>query len=199
MRTSIFDFVGNLDTLIAVLVGALLATLGALAADLVQERLGRRRRQRDAARFFGEIMTSVDQIFDLACESQKVGDPWGAYSQRLFEIASREASVYERNRERLFDIWDMKLRFAINGHILRATVPIAGIVEHSGQIDALQARLDEDETLSDTARTSLRNRIGKLEASREAGLTAAKSVRAASLDILKKLEALGGVQFEARY
>ncbi len=199
MRTSVFDFVGNLDTLVAVLVGALLATLGALAVDLVQERLGRRRRQRDAARFFGEIMTSVDQIFDLACESQKIGDPWGAYTQRLFEIVSREASVYERNRERLFDIWDIELRFAINGHILRATVPIASIVQQSDQIEAIQARLDEDETLSDTTRTSLRNRVEKLEGFREVGLTAAKSVRAASFEILKKLEELGDVRFDARY
>lgn len=199
MRTSVFDFVGNLDTLVAVLVGALLATLGALAVDLVQERLGRRRRQRDAARFFGEIMTSVDQIFDLACESQKIGDPWGAYTQRLFEIASREASVYERNRERLFDIWDIELRFAINGHILRATVPIASIVQQTDQIEAIKARLDEDETLSDTTRTSLRNRVEKLEGFREVGLTAAKSVRAASFEILKKLEELGDVRFDARY
>lgn len=199
MRTSVFDFVGNLDTLVAVLVGALLATLGALAVDLVQDRLGRRRRQRDAARFFGEIITSVDQIFDLACESQKIGDPWGTYTQRLFEIASREASVYERNRERLFDIWDIELRFAINGHVLRATVPVASIVQQSDQIEAIQARLDEDETLSDTGRTSLRNRIEKLEAIREGGLTTAKSVRAASFEILKKLEELGGVRFDARY
>jgi hypothetical protein len=147
-RTSIFDFIGNLDTLLAVMLGALLATGGALVAELIQDRLGRRRRQRDASRFFAEILTSVDQIFLLACESMKVGDPWGNYTRTLFEIASREASIYERNRERLFDIQDMQLRFALHGHMLRFTVPIFGILENCEQIEALQTRLDEDEALS---------------------------------------------------
>ena len=199
MRTSIFDFVGNLDTLLAVMVGALLATVGALVAEIVQERLGRRRRQRDAARFFGEIMISMDQIFDLACESQNVGDRWGSYSQRLFETVSQEALVYERNRERLFDIRDMELRFAIHGHMLRASVPIASMAAQSSQIDAIQERLDEDEALSDTTRNSLQNRIERLNAFREGGLTGAREERATSAKILKKLEALAGVSFDISY
>jgi len=199
MRTSIFDYVGNLDTLLAVMVGALLATAGALAAEIVQERLGRRRRQRDAARFFGEIMISMDQIFDLACESQNVGDRWGSYTQRLFQTASREASVYERNRERLFDILDMGLRFEVHGHMLRASVPIASLIEQSDQIDAIQEQLDDDEALSDAARISLQNRLGKLSAFREGALAAAKDQRAVSSELLKKLEALAGVSFEVSY
>jgi hypothetical protein len=40
MRASTFDFIGNLDTLLAVMVGALLATIDALVSELIQNRLG---------------------------------------------------------------------------------------------------------------------------------------------------------------
>ena len=55
MRPSTFDFIDNLDTLLAVIVGAVLATGGAMIAELVQDRLGQKRKERDAARFFGEM------------------------------------------------------------------------------------------------------------------------------------------------
>jgi hypothetical protein len=199
MRASSFDFLSNLDTVFAVLVGAVLATSGALIAEIIQDRLGRKRRQRDAARFFGEIITSVGQILDLACESQKIGDRWGSYSVRLFEIAAREASIYDRNRERLFDLHDMALRFAIHGYMLRTTVPIESVIEQSRDIDSLRTKLGEDASLTDAARSALSARIEKMEASREGGIDGATAERAVSADILKQLEALAGTRFEARY
>jgi len=62
-RSSIFDFIGNLDTLLAVMLGALLATFGALVSELIQNRLGQKRRQRDAARFFAEILSERYSAF----------------------------------------------------------------------------------------------------------------------------------------
>ncbi len=171
MRPSPFDYIGNLDTLLAVMIGALLATLGALVTELIQERLGRKRRQREAARFFGEILPSVNEIFDLASESRKVGEPWGIYTQKLFETAAREGDIYLRNRERLFDIREMALRFDIHAHRLRLTVPIANIVQQGEKIEAIQARLDEN---------------------------AALDVRAASPAILKRLEPLAGIALKER-
>lgn len=82
MPSSIFDYIGNLDTLLAVIVGACLPTGGALVAEVIQDRLGRRRWQRDSARFFGEIIASLDQLFDQALGSRIHGDPWGSYTVR---------------------------------------------------------------------------------------------------------------------
>lgn len=198
MRGSIFDFIGNLDTLLAVLLGALLATGGSLLAEIIQDRLGRKRRQRDAARFFGEIITSMGHIFDLACDSQKIGDRWGRYSQVLFETASQEAAVYERNRERLFDVGDMKLRFAIHNNMLRTISPLANVIEHTKHIEHLETKLAED-VMSETARNALKERIARLDAFREGSLASAQSQREKASDVLGRLEALAGVKFDARY
>lgn len=199
MRDSIFDYVGNLDTLIAVIVGACLATGGSLVAEIIQDRLGRRRRQRDSARFFGEMISSIVQIFDLAKSSQSVGEPWGAYSVNLFRVAATEAETYSRNRERLFDIHDMRLRFAIHGHILRFTVPIASMVQESDQISELQNRLAEEEGLSESATSSIHARIERLEAIRDGGMRQASEQREISMEILSQLEEIAGTRFEAEY
>src|SRR5690349_1239573 len=100
MGRSAFDFLGNLDTLLAVVIGAVLATGGALIADTIKEATGRAQKERDAARFFGEILTSIDLVLDAAFESQSIGDPWGSVTRRLFRAARDEAGVYERNREK---------------------------------------------------------------------------------------------------
>ena len=50
MRASSFDFMGNLDTLLAVILGAVLATGGALLAEIIQERLWRKRKGQTTTR-----------------------------------------------------------------------------------------------------------------------------------------------------
>lgn len=200
MPNSIFDYIGNLDTLLAVIVGACLATGGALVAEVIQDRLGRRRRQRDSARFFGEIITSLDQLFDQALASRTQGDPWGSYTVRLFDVARVEAETYIRNRERLFDIDDMELRFAIHGHILRFSLPIADLVDRSHKISAMRDRLEEEsETLSETARQAIMARIERLDRYRDGGFAIASEQRADSANILKQLEPIARTTFEARY
>lgn len=144
MNRPIFDLIGNLDTLLAVTIGAVLATLGALFAELIEDRMNRRRRERDAARFFGEILTTMGRTIDMAIASQKIGDPWGSVTQRMFRMAQREANVYERNRERLFEIGDMELRARIHQHFLTEYFPIEAIVESSAAIDELRRGLEND-------------------------------------------------------
>ena len=138
MRQSVFDYIDNLDTLLAVIVGALLATGGAMGAELVQDRLGRKRKEREAARFFGEILTSADRVLDRAFASLEIGEEWGPVSKRLFRTALDETAVYERNRERLFDIRDIPLRRAIHLHFLEETVPLVALVETWDDIDEIE-------------------------------------------------------------
>jgi hypothetical protein len=187
MRTESYDFLSNLDTLAAVVLGAVLATAGGLVAEHYEDRIERRRRQRDAARFFGEILTSIDEILDFAVKSQKIGDPWGQVTVSAFKAAHREAQVYERNRERLFDVGDPPLRGRIHRHFLLESFPLAAIVEISEEIFALENGLKEDPDISPVRAAALTARMAALRDARERTLTALKGERENSREICAEL------------
>lgn len=195
MRQSVFDYIDNLDTLLAVVVGALLATGGAMVAELVQDRLGRKRKEREAARFFGEILNSVDRILDFAFDSIERGERWGSVSLRLFKTAFNETSVYERNRERLFEIGDIELRRTIHSHFLVETVPLIALIEYWELIDALSKELTESEHLTETRRENAIAELEKLTESRLAALESIRGEHAKTEAICKMLEPIAGLQF----
>ena len=197
MRQSTFDFLGSLDTLIAVFIGAILATGGALVAEIIQERTNRKRRERDAARFFGDILMSIDQILDFAFRSQTIGDKWGRLSVRLFKTALREAEVYERNRERLFDILDMKLRGRIHVHFLIEIFPIESLIESSEEIEGIRQTLDGDVKLSKKDAEKLNVQLTELVNAREVGLAALKREHAKTEALCKDMEKMARVKFSA--
>ena len=195
MRTSAFDFLSNLDTLLAVFIGAGLATGGALLAEIIQERTNRKRRERDAARFFGDILMSIDQILSFAFHSQGIGDKWGGVSIRLFKTALKEAEVYERNRERLFDILDMDLRGRIHSHFLTETFPIEALIESSEDIASIENTLGRDVKLSKKEADKLNVQLAELFEAREAGLAALKREHAKTDDLCRDMEKIAKVKF----
>ncbi len=195
MRQSIFDFVDNLDTLLAVIVGALLATGGAMVAELVQDRLGQKRKERDAARFFGEILASVDLILDRAFATLEVGERWGDVTQRMFRTAFNEAAIYERNRERLFEIRDMGLRRVIHVHFLTEMVPLVALIEQCRDIAALEKDLKHPEMFSDLQVDAMTTELERLKIAREGALNAVKEEHAKTEDICKQLEPMARVKF----
>jgi hypothetical protein len=190
-----FDFVGNLDTLLAVVVGAALALIGGVLSEHYEDAIERRRRERDAARFFGEILGSIDALVDRAIHSQKFGDPWGPVTMRLFRTAMREAEVYDRNRERLFDIQDMELRSRIHVHVISEIFPLEAIIEGSDRIAAITERLDDGPVLSDEKRQKLQERLAVWLNSRETGLEFIDSERKKTSDLCRGLERLARVSF----
>ena len=74
MSNSIFSYVGNLDTLLAVIVGAVLATGGALIAEKVQARAMIKQRELDAARRLGHILFDIDRSLARTFHSQPSGN-----------------------------------------------------------------------------------------------------------------------------
>ena len=195
MRGSIFNLVGNLDTLLAVILGAILATGGSFLAEVLQDRRGRKHKERDTARFIGEILTSIDQLIDLACQSQAVGDPWGPVTIRLFDSALREAAVYERNRERLFDIRDMELRMRIHAHVLSETIPIMAILEQSRQL------LDLDERISRGKEANMETATQKadIDRTRQVSLESVRSQRANTEVLLEALSKIAKVSIKSKF
>ncbi|MEM7638805.1 MAG: hypothetical protein AAF269_07060 [Pseudomonadota bacterium] len=196
MRNSVFDYIDNLDTLLAVVIGALLATGGALVAELVQDRLGQKRRERDAARFFGEILASVDRVLDRAFASMEVGERWGDVTQRLFRTAARETAIYERNRERLFEIRDIELRRTIHTHFLVETVPLLALLEDSEEIAQMEKDLHDGSHLDDAKRKTTLDLLAIKRENREVALRSVQSAHARTEDICRQLEPIAGLSFE---
>jgi hypothetical protein len=194
MRSENFEFVSNLDTLAAVVLGALLATVGGLVAEHYEDQIERKRRERDAARFFGEILFSIDEILDFAIESQKIGDPWGAVTVRMFKSAHRETEVYERNRERLFDILDPPLRARIHRHFLLEAFPLEALVELSDEITALENTLKEDPDLSAGRVERITARIAEIRGARDRTLQALKIERQKTSEICADLVKRAGIK-----
>lgn len=195
MRQSVFDYIDNLDTLLAVIVGAVLATGGAMVAELVQDRLGQKRKERDAARFFGEILASVDRVLDRAIASMAFGERWGDVTLRLFRTALNEAAIYERNRERLFELRDMQLRQDIHVHFLTEMVPLVALNENSREIAELEKELKHAEALSADKRSTIEEDLEALRTTREGALNAVMAEHAKTEAICKRLEPVAGVTF----
>lgn len=195
MRQSVFDYIDNLDTLLAVIVGATLATGGALVAELVQDRLGRKRKERDAARFFGEVLTSVDRVLDRAFGSMDIGEPWGSVSKRLFKTAMDETAVYERNRERMFDIRDIELRRELHTHFLEETVPLVAMLEYWDTIDDIDRELAHSDHLSPASREALLEERALMETNRENALNSVRQEHAKTDPICAKLEPIADLKF----
>ena len=195
MRQSVFDYIDNLDTLLAVIVGAVLATGGAMVAELVQDRLGQKRKERDAARFFGEILASVDRVLDRAVASMEIGERWGDVTLRLFRTALNEAAIYERNRERLFELRDMQLRQDLHIHFLTELVPLVALNEASLEIAALEKELKLADALSEASQATIEDELEALRSTREGALDAILAEHAKTEAICKRLEPLAGVTF----
>lgn len=94
MSSSIFNYVGNLDTLIAVIVGAVLATGGALIAEKVQARSMIKQREQDAARRLGHILFDIDRSLARTFHSQTIGEPWGLASRMAFVGVAKKGEWY---------------------------------------------------------------------------------------------------------
>jgi hypothetical protein len=187
MRTENFDFLSNLDTLAAVALGAVLATAGGLVAEHYEDQIERKRRQRDAARFFAEILTSIGEILDFAVRSQEIGDPWGPVTVSVFRAVEREARVYERNRERLFDVGEPDLRARIHRHFLLIDFPVEAIVNLSEEIAAIEARLKDEPDMAAARAEALRARTAEARAGRNRTLDVLKLERLKTRDLCAEL------------
>ena len=195
MRQSTFDFIDNLDTLLAVIIGAVLATGGAMIAELVQDRLSIKRNERDAARFFGEILASVELILDRAFASLELGERWGEVTLRLFRTALNEARIYERNRERLFEIRGIELRRRIHLHFLTEMVPLVALIETSRDIKELQKELEDGEQLTAEKRARIEEELARKIDGREVAVAAVRDEHALTDAICEELEPLARVKF----
>jgi hypothetical protein len=189
------DFISNFSTFWAVFLGALLATLGGFTATQLEWYLERRRRERNAALFFGEVLATLQILLKFAADSTKVGDPYGPITVRLFRSVMGEVEIYNRNRESLYDLRSAELRARIHVLILRISMSIDGIFDSTNTITTLEDQL-EAATLAEAERERTQKRIASLSANRNSGyeflLENADQLKA----VVKDLEPIANFSFD---
>ena len=129
LRPETLNFNPHADTLVAVVLGALLATLSGIAANQIEAYFKRREREGSAALLFGEVISTLRVILMGAEASRGVGDPYGPVTRRMLHAARREIDLYERNRESLLDLRDPALRVDIHSIIVRIAMALDGILD----------------------------------------------------------------------
>ena len=166
LDTDAYDFVSNFSTVGAIVLGSILATVGALAATQIEWRFERRRREQQAALFFGEVLSTLLVILGIARRVKSIGDPYGPITMRMLRQAQQEIGIYERNRENLYSLRDAEIRARTHTAILRISSPINGIFDATEEIRAGQAQLRAPQ-LPPEEREEIEERIQRLTEMRE--------------------------------
>lgn len=131
------------DTLWAVVAGAVLATVGGFVATQLEGVMRRRERERSAALMFGEILSALGTLTAVASGARAHGEPYGPFTLRVIRAAQREIETYERNRATLYDLRDAEIRIRIHVLMVQVSLALDGVSKSSLQIAADQAVLDD--------------------------------------------------------
>lgn len=128
-------------SVLAVVVGAFLATASGFVATQIENYNRRRDKERSAALLFGEILVGVKLTMSLADRTRGRGDPYGLVTMRMVRAAQREAQTYERNRESLFDLRDPALRAQIHMLFARMIIALDGAMDASREIASTETTI----------------------------------------------------------
>ena len=181
------------ETLWAVIVGAVLATVGGFAATQMEGFLSRRERERSAALLFGEILSVIELITKLADDSRGRGDPYGPFTMRLLRSVRREADAYDRNRESLFDLRDGKVRAQIHALMVRFSLTLEGVFDATAEIAAAENELKG----SDPDEPAKAERLDGLLETRQSAFDFLVETAAETKPIVATLQKLAKQSFEA--
>ena len=194
MAIDTFGFLTDQSTLIAVVLGAILATIGGFVATTLERVLDKRERERYAALFFGEVLSTLAIIIRFADETKKIGEPYGPVTLRMLRSARSELDLYDRNRETLFDLRDADLRARIQTLLIRLSMPLDGVIEASEDLKSLREQVRAQ---SDPAeREELLARIKSDEARREGGYAFIVETAAQLKGVISGLEPVAKHSFE---
>lgn len=189
-----FDFLSNFSAVWAIILGALLATVGGLAATQIEWHFEKRRREQHAALFFGEVLATLLVILRIAKRVKGIGDPYGPVTMRMLRQALQEIGIYDRNRENLYNLRDAALRARIHTLVLRISSPLNGIFDSTEEIRAGTAMLKTPH-LSDRDREEITSRIDHLATLREGGFEFMEETAQQVEKLVKDLEPVAGHSF----
>jgi hypothetical protein len=122
------------ETLAAVTLGAVVATVSGVVANMFEARARARQRERAAAVLVGEAMAAMRTILAAATRSMEVGERYGPVTRRMLIAARGELDLYERNRELLLDLRDAQLRADLHSLMLRMAMPLDGVIASLNEV-----------------------------------------------------------------
>jgi hypothetical protein len=189
------DFISNFSTLWAVFLGAILATLGGFAATQMEWYLDHKRRERNAALFFGEVLTTLNILLGYAENATKIGDPFGQITMRMFRSALGEVEIYNRNRETLYDLRHTELRARIHTLILRISMSIDGIFDTTSTLATLEPQL-ESGALAAAERAKIEGRIAALRENRQGACEFVQESSVLLKAAIKELEPIANFSYD---
>lgn len=195
IRAEAFDFLSNLDTLGAVVAGAVLATAGGFIGTQIEHRVDTRRRERQAALFFGEIMALLGVTVSAANRARGIGDPFGPVTLRLLRMIRRELDVYDRNRERLFELRDPAVRARIHTILLRTMMGVEGAIESASEVNEISTELTTTPDMPAARREHLESRRKDQLQRRDGSFDFLIEASAQADRLTKELEPIARVDF----
>jgi hypothetical protein len=196
VRSETFDFISNLDTIWAIVAGAILATTGGLIATQLEHRFDTKRRERESALFFGEIMTMVRMTAEAAERARGIGDPFGPVTMRLLRMVRRELDVYDRNRERLFELKDPIMRAHIHRTLLRTMMGVEGTIESANEAAELEDEILSSPDMAPQRLEVLTRRMEDQKERRNLSFDFLNEMSQSAVDLAKKLEPIARVDFD---
>ena len=182
------------ETLLAVVLGAALATAGGFGERHFERIMQRREKERSAALLFGELLSAMRVMMRLAKDSHGRGDPYGPITLRFIRAVQREVEIYNRNRETLLDLREASIRAGISVLIARLSFSLDGIIDATGELIGMEAAL-ADGAASDPDRC--RESIVALKETREAAFGFAVETGADITSLLARLAPLAQHNFGA--
>lgn len=182
-----FDFISNFSTVWQVFLGAILATIGGFAATQIEWYFDRKRREREAALLFGELLATLGVLLTLTHRTYGIGDPFGPITVRLLRSAKRELDIYDRNREKLYDIRDAKLRAGVHTLVLRINTPLEGVFDAHEEIARMETQARSPKIAAEH-REEILARIERLKVNRTGSYEAIVENSAELKNIIEQLE-----------
>jgi hypothetical protein len=183
------------ETLLAVIMGAVLASAGGFAESHMERVISRRERERSAALMFGELLNTMRLIMALAEEARGRGDPYGPVTLRFLRVVRRETEIYDRNREALFDLRDPRVRSQINYLVARLTFSLEGVADATLELPEAQRALDALAP-NDPARPVAEERVKGLQQGRQLAFDFAVQTAGQIDPLLATLSPLAGHVFD---
>ena len=182
------------ETLWAVILGAVLATIGGFLSTTFEASFRRRERERGAALLFGEILSVLELMIGLTRDARGRGEPYGTWTMRLARAVRREADTYERNREQLYDLRDAHTRAHIHTVMVRLMLALEGVFDATERIQA-DVITDRQPDLDSTSKAEVAARLAAAQAERDRAFEALCATAGAIAPIVTVLRPLAKQDF----